>query len=90
MNKKVEKALEAGKAYILANRHQTVMQKIANSPLPKKRYGKRMSKAEAFELRAFAANMHVQDTRNKFEDALSKLNKDEAHELTHALQEAKV
>lgn len=88
--KKIESAFEAGKSYILANRHQRAMDHIASQPLPKKRYGKRMSKAEKHELLAFAAGMKVRDTRNKFEDALSKLNKEEAAELAIKLQEVRI
>lgn len=88
--KKIKAAYEAGVAYIRANRNEYALGKIAHSPLPKKRFGKRMSKAEKFELLHFAAQMNVKDTRNKFEEALAKLNKEQAAVLADQLKEAKV
>lgn len=87
--KKIKAAFEAGVAYIRANRNEFAIGKIAHSPLPKKRFGKRMSKAEKFELLHLAARMNVKDTRNKFEDALAKLNKEEAAVLAEQLQTVK-
>lgn len=88
--KKIQTAFEAGKAYILANRHEHNIGIIAQSALPKKRYGKRMSKAEKFELLYFATTMRVRETRTRFEDALSKLNKEDAAVLATKLQEARI
>lgn len=88
--KKITQAFEAGKSYILANRHEHAIGIIASQPLPKKRYGKRMSKAEKFELLYFATQMRVRETRARFEDALSKLNKEDAAVLATKLQEARI
>ena len=90
VEKKLQSAFEAGKAYILANRHEHAIGIIAQSPLPKKRYGKRMSKAEKFELLYFATTMRVRETRTRFEEALSKLNKEDAAVLATKLQEARI
>lgn len=89
-DKKIEAAFEAGKAYILANRHEHTVGIIARSPLPKKRYGKRMSKAEKFEMLYFATTLRVRETRARFEDALSKLDKEAAAVLATKLQEARI
>lgn len=88
--KKIQSAFEAGKAYILANRHEHAIGIIASQPLPKKRYGKRMSKAEKFEMLHFAHGLKVRETRARFEDALGKLNKEEAAVLATQLQEARI
>jgi len=88
--KKIEAAFEAGKAYIAANRHEKVIGIISSQPLPKKRYGKRMSKAEKFEMLYFATTLRVRETRARFEDALSKLNKEEAGVLAQRLETVKV
>lgn len=88
--KKIQSAFEAGKAYILANRHEHNIGIIASQPLPKKRFGKRMSKAEKFELLHFATQMRVRETRTRFEEALSKLNKEDAAVLATKLQEARI
>lgn len=101
-DKKIEAAFEAGKAYILANRHERNVGKVASQPLPRKHYGKRRngvkrvirgglySKAEKFELLHFATTMKVRETRARFEDALSKLNKEEAGVLAQRLEAVKV
>lgn len=101
--KKIEAAFEAGKAYIAANRHERVIGMIANQPLPRKHYGKRrngvkrvirggklFSKAEKFEMLHFSTQMSVRGTRARFEDALSKLNKEEAGVLAQRLEGVKV
>lgn len=88
--KKIEKAYEAGVAYIRANRNEHALGIINNSPLPKKKFGKRMSKAEKFELLHFAAVMGVRDKRATFEGALGKLNKEEAAILAEKLQGADI
>lgn len=88
--KKIEAAFQAGKSYILANRHEKVIGIISSQPLPKKRYGKRMSKAEKFEMLYFATTLRVRETRARFEDALSKLNKEEAGVLAQRLEAIKV
>lgn len=101
--KKIEAAFEAGKAYILANRHEKSVGMIANQPLPRKHYGKRrngvkrvirggklFSKAEKFEMLHLSTQMNVRATRTRFEEALSKLNKDEAGVLAHRLEMVKV
>ena len=88
--KKIQLAFEAGKSYILANRHEKMIGKIASQPLPKKRYGKRMSKAEKFEMLYFATTLRVRESRARFEDALSKLNKEEAAVLASQLETVRV
>jgi hypothetical protein len=102
--KKIQTAFEAGKAYILANRHEKAVETIVRQPLPRKRYGRRIngvkrvirgglatySKAEKFELLHFAAGMKVRETRARFEDALSKLNKEEAAVLASQLETVRV
>lgn len=100
--KKIQAAFEAGKAFLLATRHERVIGRIASQPLPKKHYGKRRngvkriirrglySKAEKYELLHFSADINAKAARTRFEDALSKLNKEEAGVLATRLQEVKV
>lgn len=100
--KKIESAFEAGKAFLLATRHEKMIGRIAAQPLPRKRYGKRIngvkrvirgglySKAEKYELLHFSADINAKAARTRFEDALSKLNKEEAGVLATRLQEVKV
>jgi hypothetical protein len=49
-----------------------------------------MSKAEKFEMLYFATTLRVRETRARFEDALSKLNKEEAGVLAQRLESIKV
>jgi len=100
--KKIQEAFEAGKAFLLASRHEKTIGVVAHQPLPRKRYGKRVndvkrvirgglySKAEKFELLHFAAGMRAKAARTKFEDALSKLNKEEAAVLASQLETVRV
>lgn len=102
--KKIEAAFEAGKAFLLATRREKAIGRVASQPLPRKRYGKRVngvkriirgglgsySKAEKFELLHLSADINAKAARTRFEDALSKLNKEEAGVLAQRLEAVKV
>lgn len=100
--KKIDAAFEAGKAFLLATRREKMIGRVAAQPLPRKRYGKRVngvkrvirgglySKAEKFELLHLSADINARGARTRFEDALSKLNKEEAGILAQRLEAIKV